>query len=89
MKTLRLLLFFGLSAVLVSTAIFGKRGWLDLQRMHQSRLSVEAETREVARDLEFLNSRIQAFEADPVEQERAVREVLGYVKSDETVVIFD
>jgi len=68
--------------------IFARRGWLDLRRMM-------SQTQELRRQYDVaqlqrgeLERQSEAFRADSFEQERVIRQALGYVKKNETVVEF-
>ncbi len=75
-------------ASLVYVGIFSKRGWLDYQRMVTMNQELAEKIDQSRKQKELLEHQIRAISADPSEQERMVRHVLGYVRPDETVIEF-
>lgn len=78
----------GLSILLVVMGIFGKRGVFDLHRMKSENTRLENELKAARTNHEELAMQIQALQKDPKAQEFMVRKVLGYIKSDETIIEF-
>lgn len=81
-------LFSALLVSLLGMGFFSKRGWLDWRRMVRQN---EELTREIARstqEWDLLERQLEKLKADPVEQERTIRRVLGYVRESEFVIEF-
>lgn len=74
---------------LVFMGIFAKRGWLDWRRIVKQNQDVHAKVAEAARLHQRLIHRTSAFELDRERQEVLIRQTLGYVRPDETVIEFD
>ena len=77
-------LFFGMLLM----GIFSKRGFLDWQRMERQNSRLRSQTVEATSQKESLENRVRRLKSDTREQERIVRQVLGYVRNSETVVEF-
>lgn len=80
--------FFALMLCLLGMGIFAKRGWLDWRRMvHQNEaMSAKVDLARLRRD--DLERQTDALRTDRVAQERVVRQYLGYIRQDETIVEF-
>jgi len=74
--------------VLVVMGILGKRGWMDLRRMHQENARLEKEIKEAQVNRITLAHQILSIQKDPQMQEHMIRKVLGYIKANETVIEF-
>ena len=77
-----------LITVLLYMGVFSKRGFRDLTRMrnHNAELSLGIKKAKAERDR--LTKRIQGLKESVSEQERTIRQVLGYVRVDETILEF-
>ena len=83
-RTLLLLIVLGL----VGMGVFAKRGWLDLRRINQQNAVLEARIEGARRQNERDVRQIEAMQTRPAAQERVIRQMLGYVRPDETVIEF-
>jgi len=77
-----------LSTILIIMGVCGKRGVLDLQRMKRENDRLEEELKTAKAQHEDLTFQIQALQRDPQAQEFMIRKVLGYIRTDETVIEF-
>ena len=75
--------------LLLYLGTFTKRGYLDWRRMLEQNQNLNAKIEETERHRASIERQIQALKTDTAEQERLVREVLGYVKPNEYVIEFD
>ena len=73
---------------LVCVGIFAKRGLVDLRRMEREATQMENRVAQVRKDRERIQRKLEAFHNSREEQERVVREALGYVKPQELVIEF-
>ena len=71
------------------TGLFAKRGWLDWRRMIAQNEALKERIEEQRKKKEWLDHKIASLKSNKVEQERLIRQVLGYVRPNETVVEFD
>lgn len=69
--------------------IFSRRGWLDLRRMHLQNAQLQQKLGEASSQRQLLERELETFRSDQAEQERIVRQTLGYVRKNEIVVQFD
>lgn len=83
----RLPLLFSI-ALLFLMGTFSKRGWLDWRRMMEQNEKLEQKIVEVSEQKVALQRQIEHFQKNRDEQERVVRQVLGYIKPNETVIEF-
>jgi cell division protein FtsB len=83
---LPLLLMIGL---LIVMGIFARRGWMDWRRMVEQNETLRLKITTASLQKQSLEKGIEAFHSDPGEQERVVRQVLGYVRPGETVIEFN
>lgn len=74
---------------LVYLGIFEKRGWLDYRRMTQKNQGLLDKLKTTAQQKKSLEKQILAMQTDPKEQERVVRERLGYIRPNETIIEFE
>lgn len=74
--------------LLVVMGLFGKRGWLDLQRMKSENQKLEALITETQTQVSYLESEVMGLSQDSKIQEHTIRQVLGYIKPDEIVIEF-
>lgn len=85
--TLALPLFLLLVTVIgVPTMIFGANGLPRHRRLRAQLTAQLDENHRLATELLRLRSELEAFQRDPRARERAVREELGWVRSDEIIV---
>lgn len=73
---------------LVVIGIFGKRGILDWRRMLARNAELGVKLEQLAQRKADLEREVAALKSDPAEQERVIRQTLGYVRKDETVIEF-
>jgi len=79
----------GLIGVLLCTAIFSKRGLLDWKRIASQNSELKEKIAFLRKQKESLEKKIETLQTDPVEQERVVRQTLGYVKKNEAIIEFE
>jgi len=79
---------FVLMAGLVGMGIFAKRGWLDWRRMVRQNETMAAKVELARLRRDDLERQTEALRTDRVAQERVVRQYLGYIRQDETIVEF-
>src|SRR5262249_37035466 len=63
----------------IAAALFGDRGYLDVQRQRQHLLELQQATEEHQHRVEALRHEIERLKTDPFAVERIAREDLGYV----------
>ncbi|MFM8315415.1 MAG: FtsB family cell division protein [Deltaproteobacteria bacterium] len=68
---------------------FSKRGLLDWRRMVDQNEKLEQKIEAVKDQKLAMERQIEQFQKNRDEQERVVRQVLGYVKPNETVIEFE
>lgn len=73
--------------VMIVTALFGKKGVMDLRRAQRTLVVLEAEVRSLEKERAALESEIDRLEKDPRAVEQAAREKLGLVAPGEKVVV--
>lgn len=73
--------------VMIVTALFGKKGVMDLRRAQRTLVALEAEVRSLEKERAALESEIDRLEKDPRAVEQAAREKLGLVAPGEKVVV--
>ena len=73
--------------VMIVTALFGKKGVMDLRRARRTLAVLETEVRTLERELAALQSEIERLENDPRAVENAAREKLGLAAPGEKVVV--
>jgi cell division protein FtsB len=69
--------------------IFSKRGWMDWRRMVHKNRDLQRKIELIRVEKEELERRILALQTGGIIQEKMVREVLGYVRENETVIQFE
>ncbi len=84
----RLPLLIGLVSLCLM-GIFSRRGLLDLRRMRRQNQEVQSRLDQAMGSRQLLQRQLEVFRSNPMEQERMVRQSLGYVRKNETVVEFD
>lgn len=77
-----------LAVFILGMGIFTKRGFLDFRRMVRENDQLQKKLLLVQDQRRELERQITLFEKDPTEQERVVRERLGYIKPNETIIEF-
>lgn len=80
---------FLLLGVLVTMFVFGKRGYLDLRRMKMENQRLSSQIADATTQKLNLQNQVAMLQLDKQEQEKVVREVLGYIKPKEWVVEFE
>lgn len=78
-----------LTLVLLGMGAFSKRGFLDWKRMRNQNTEVKEKITLVISQREQMEKQIRSFESNKSEQERVVRQVLGYIKTNETMIEFE
>lgn len=68
--------------------IFAKRGLLDLIRMRTQNKAVSERISLLKLQGSLMEEQMESFQKNPEEQERVVRQILGYIKPNETVIEF-
>jgi len=80
-------LFLVLLIILIGTmSVFSRRGILDLKRMWDRNAQLETKISDLKSVNFSLKRRIDAFQTNSHEQERMVREVLGFLRPGEVLV---
>ncbi len=74
--------------LLVAMGMFAKRGWTDWQRMVRQNRDMHSKIQGLQIQKADLERQLIALKSDSAEQERVIRQVLGYVKPNETVIEF-
>jgi len=74
---------------LISMGTFAKRGWLDWCRIDRQNAELQDAIDAARRQIERDERQIEALQTRPSAQERVIRQVLGYVRPNETVIEFD
>ena len=77
-----------LLALLCIMGAFSKRGWVDWRRMVKKNQEMRERIDEVFTSKTDLEKKLVALKSDSAEQERVVRELLGYVRPAERVIEF-
>lgn len=74
---------------LIGMGIYARRGWNDWRRMvlQNQELAVRIAAAHVQR--EAIERQIETFSTDRSEQERVIRQTLGYVRHNETIIEFE
>ena len=73
--------------VMIVTALFGKKGVMDLRRAQRTLAALEADVRTLEKEKSALESEIDRLEKDPRAVEKAAREKLGLAAPGEKVVV--
>jgi len=79
---------YGTLILLFAIGVFSKRGWLDWRRIVRQDGELQQRIDLLRRQRDLSERQIEAFQARPAVQERVIRQVLGYVRPDETVIEF-
>ena len=87
-RGVRLLLYFASFSLLIF-GIGSERGLLDLRRMLRENQGLNAKLAAMELQKYGLEDQIHRFETDKEEREKVVRQVLGYIRSNETVIEFE
>ena len=90
MKRITLRICFGIVVLwLLHMGFFAKRGWIDWRRISKQSGDMEEKIRVAREQKEELLRQAAALQNDTAQQERMVRQVLGYVRPHETVIEFE
>ena len=73
--------------IMIVTALFGKKGVVDLRRSRRSLAAREARIRELEAERDRIQAEIRRLESDPRAVEKAAREKLGLAAPGEKVVV--
>ncbi len=73
--------------IMIVTALFGKKGVMDLRRARRTLAAREERIRELEAERDRLQAEIQRLESDPRAVEKAAREKLGLAAPGEKVVV--
>jgi cell division protein FtsB len=73
---------------LIGMGAFAKRGALDWKRIARRSAELQAQIDRSYLQKQSLERQVESLQSDPEEQERVIRQVLGYVKPRETVIEF-
>ena len=76
-------------AFMVFMGVFSRRGFLDYRRMTNQNSELRRRIEAVTKEKSGMEQQISNFRTDPIEQERIIREKLGYVRKNDLVVEFD
>lgn len=68
--------------------LFSRRGLRDLQRIKNENSALSQRLAQVKLEKETLEKKVAGLQNEPREQERAVRQTLGYVRPGEVVIEF-
>ena len=82
------ILFFVIYGLVLSMGISAKRGWLDWQRISHQNEEMEDKIVKATRQRMELIAEIDSLLHNRDEQERMVRQVLGYIRPNEAVIEF-
>jgi cell division protein FtsB len=69
-------------------ALFARRGLRDFSRIKNENKALTERLSDVKREKENLDKKVAAMSSDVREQERSVRQTLGYVRPGEVVIEF-
>lgn len=78
----------GLTCAILAMGIWGRRGWLDWRRMVRQNVELQTKIEDAKTRRTRLEKQIARLEKLPLERERVIREVLGYVRPNEIVIEF-
>lgn len=81
-------LLLGLTCAILAMGVWGRRGWLDWRRMVRQNGELLSRIEDARTRRDRLEKQIARLEELPLEKERVVREVLGYVRPGEIVIEF-
>src|SRR5580658_9774378 len=70
---------------LLCMGVFSRRGWLDLKRISRQNEELKLRLATSIQQKQQLDDQIEAFKTNKSEQERIIRQTLGYVRKNETV----
>lgn len=70
---------------LVLLTTFSKRGYLDLTRMKSQNREMKKKIEQSLLQKSRMEKKLEAL-SDPIEQERLVRQILGYVHPNESII---
>jgi cell division protein FtsB len=69
--------------------IYGKRGVRDYYKVKYQYDEVKILHTNLKKEKETLENKLENFRKNTKTQERVIREILGYIKSNETIIEFD
>ena len=75
-------------AALLVMGTFSKRGWFDWQRIRSENERLEFKIASTQKEKIQLQTEVRLFERNHDTQERVVRQILGYIRPNETVIEF-
>lgn len=75
--------------ILLGMGIFARRGWLDWRKIAQKNEELRQRIELLTQQKQDLARQEEAFATDKEEQKRVVRQRLGFVSKDETILEFD
>jgi cell division protein FtsB len=73
--------------IMIVTAVFGKKGVMDIYRLRVELAGLEGEVQKLKQDKAELESEIRRLEKDPMAVEKAARQELGLIKPGEKVIV--
>ena len=73
--------------IMIVTALFGKKGVVDLRRYRRSLAAREERIRELEAERDRIEAEIRRLESDPRAVEKAAREKLGLAAPGEKVIV--
>jgi cell division protein FtsB len=73
--------------VMVVTAVFGKKGVMDIHRLRVELARLENDVQKLKQDKAELESEILRLEKDPKAVEKTARQELGLIKPGEKVIV--
>jgi cell division protein FtsB len=72
--------------LLIWMGLFARRGFLDWRRIAHRNNEIGARLQTLKGQKESLEQQVEALQSNPNFQERIVRQTLGFVRKDETVI---
>ena len=87
LKLIRLVLW-GMIFGLIAMGTFAKRGIMDWKRMGHRNVELSSQIEKAREQKQSLERQVEALQSSPAEQERVVRQTLGYVRPQEIVLEF-
>lgn len=73
--------------IMVVTAVFGKKGVMDIHQLRVELAGLESEVQKLKQDKAALESEIRLLKKDPMAVEKAARKELGLIKPGEKVIV--
>ena len=78
----------GVIVLVCFMGLFARRGLFDWRRIDHQNTSLSGKISMAREQRNHLQWRIEQVQKNPEEQERVVRQILGYIRPDETVIEF-